>query len=128
MPRTSFDHSPKGNAVSNVRSEEKGDVLVVYFNDAKILDEAKIQQIGTELMQKVTDAASQKLLLNFLGVSFMSSAMIGKVILLNKKCKAAEVKLKICDISDNVMEVFKLMRLNKILDIQKNEEKALKKF
>ncbi len=114
--------------MSNVRSEEKGDVLVVYFNDAKILDEAKIQQIGTELMQKVTDAASQKLLLNFLGVSFMSSAMIGKVILLNKKCKAAEVKLKICDISDNVMEVFKLMRLNKILDIQKNEEKALKKF
>lgn len=114
--------------MSNVRSEEKGDVLVVYFNDAKILDEAKIQQIGTELMQKVTDAASQKLLLNFLGVSFMSSAMIGKVILLNKKCKAAEVKLKLCDISDNVMEVFKLMRLNKILDIQKNEEKALKKF
>jgi len=111
-----------------VRSEEKGDVLVVYFNDAKILDEAKIQQIGTELMQKVTDATSQKLLLNFLGVSFMSSAMIGKVILLNKKCKAAEVKLKLCDISNNVMEVFKLMRLNKILDIQKNEEKALKKF
>ncbi len=114
--------------MSNVRSEEKGDVLVVYFNDAKILDEAKIQQIGTELMQKVTDAASQKLLLNFLGVSFMSSAMIGTVILLNKKCKSAEVKLKLCDISDNVMEVFKLMRLNKILDIQKNEEKALKKF
>ena len=115
--------------MSNVRSEEKGDVLVVYFNDAKILDEAKIQQIGTELMQKVADATvSQKLLLNFLGVSFMSSAMIGKVILVNKKCKSAEVKLKLCDISDNVMEVFKLMRLNKILDIQKNEEKALKKF
>ena len=58
----------------------------------------------------------------------MSSAMIGKVILLNKKCKGAKVNLKLCEISDNVMEVFKLMRLNKILDIQKSEEKALAAF
>jgi anti-sigma B factor antagonist len=33
-----------------------------------------------------------------------------------------------CNISDNVMEVFKLMRLNKILDLQPNEEKALASY
>jgi len=114
--------------VANLRSEEKGEVLVVYFNDAKILDEAKIQQIGNELMEKVSEAPNAKLLLNFTNVTFMSSAMIGKIILLNKKCKASKVNLKLCDISDNVMEVFKLMRLNKILDIQKSEEKGLAAF
>lgn len=114
--------------VANLRSEEKGEILVVYFNDAKILDEAKIQQIGNELMEKVGEAPNAKLLLNFSNVTFMSSAMIGKVILLNKKSKGAKVNLKLCEISDNVMEVFKLMRLNKILDIQKSEEKALAAF
>lgn len=111
-----------------LNSEEKGDVLVVYFNDTKILDEAKIQQIGKELMEKVAQAASKKLLLNFQSVTFMSSAMIGKLILVNKKCKAEDIKLKMCNISENVMEVFKLMRLNKILDLQTSEEKALASY
>jgi anti-sigma B factor antagonist len=124
-------HATRGariTAVSALRSEEKGEVLVVYFNDTKILDEAKIQQIGKELMEKVTEAANKKLLLNFETVTFMSSAMIGKLILLNKKCKGDDIKLKMCNISDNVMEVFKLMRLNKILDLQTNEEKALASY
>jgi len=114
--------------VSNLRTAENGDVLVVYFNDNKILDETKIQQIHTELSEQLTKVPGGKLLLNFDNVSFMSSAMIGKIILLNKKCKASDVKFKICSISDNVMEVFKLMRLNKVLDIQKDEEKAVASF
>lgn len=114
--------------MSALRSEEIGEVLVVYFSDAKILDEAKIQQIGKELMEQAANATNKKLLLNFEAVSFMSSAMIGKLILVNKKCKTDKIALKMCNISDNVMEVFKLMRLNKILDLQADEEKALASF
>ena len=112
----------------NLRSEEKEEVLVVYFNDAKILDESKIQQIHAELTEKLDEVPAGNLLLNFENVSFMSSAMIGKIILLNKKCKNSEIKFKLCNISDNVLEVFKLMRLNKVLDIQKDEEKAIASF
>lgn len=114
--------------VSSISAEENGDVLVIYFNDNKILDEAKIQQIHNELNEQLGEVRAGKLLLNFERVTFMSSAMIGKIILLNKKCKAADVKFKLCNISENVMEVFKLMRLNKVLDIQKDEEKALASF
>lgn len=116
--------------MSSIRTEENGEVLVVYFNDAKILDEAKIQQIGNDLIEQVgiSAAGTKKMVVNFQNVSFMSSAMIGKIILLNKKSKADGVNLKLCNISDTVMEVFKLMRLNKILDIQKNEEKAIASF
>ena len=108
-------------------SEEDG-VLVAAFTDSNILDEAKIQSIGAELMECIGAASEQKLLLDFEGVSFMSSAMIGKLVLLHKKCKDAEVKLKVCNISDNVMEVFKITRLHKVFDIQKDREKAVKSF
>lgn len=112
-----------------LRTQENDGVLVVYFNETKILDEAKIQKIGAELIEAAGAAASgQRLLLNFTGVGFMSSAMIGKLVLLNKKCKTDGVTLKLCEISGNVSEVFKIMKLNKVFDIYKTEEKALKSF
>jgi len=115
--------------MSSLKSQEIEDVLVVYFTDAKILDEARIAQIGKELMDMATSAATnKKMVLNFQGVQFMSSAMIGKLVLLNKKCKTDEVILKLCNISANVLEVFKITRLNKVFDIYPDEDKAVKSF
>ena len=112
----------------SIKTREEGDVLVAYFTDAKILDEAKIQQIGSELNALVGTTPNGRLLLNFRNVAFMSSAMIGKIILLNNKCKQASVDLRLCDIADSVLEVFKLMRLNRVLNIQKSEEKAIESY
>jgi anti-sigma B factor antagonist len=115
--------------MSSLKSREEEGVLIVNFTDAKILDEARIQQIGAELMEMVTAATqSKKMLLNFQGVQFMSSAMIGKLVLLNKKAKTAEIDLKFCTISPNVLEVFKITRLNKVFKIFADEEKALKSY
>lgn len=115
--------------MSSLKSREEEGTLVVNFTDAKILDEARIQQIGAELMEMATAASQNKrMLLNFAGVQFMSSAMIGKLVLLNKKAKADTINLKFCNISPNVLEVFKITRLNKVFDIQPDEEKALKSF
>jgi anti-sigma B factor antagonist len=112
-----------------LKTIESEGVLVVFFTEAKILDEAKIQKIGTELVEAAAQADSTKrLLLNFKGVAFMSSAMIGKLVLLNKKCKTDGITLKLCEIAGNVAEVFKIMKLNKVFDIYKTQEKALKSF
>jgi anti-sigma B factor antagonist len=112
-----------------LKTQEIEGAQVVYFLEGKILDEAKIQKIGSELMEAADATASTKrLLLNFTGVAFMSSAMIGKLVLLNKKCKTDDISLKLCDISGNVSEVFKIMKLNKVFDIYKTQDKALKSF
>ena len=112
----------------SLQTRDEGNILIVYFTDAKILDEAKIQQVGAELMKCKDQALGGRMLLNFRNVGFMSSAMIGKIILLNSKCKEGKIDLRICEISDNVMEVFKLMRLGKILNIQKTEQAAIESF
>ncbi len=113
----------------SLNSAEVEDVLVVSFADAKILDEARIQQIGKELMELTANAkASQKMVLNFQGVQFMSSAMIGKLVLLNKKAKAEKINLKLCNITPNVLEVFRITRLDKVFDIQQDQEQAIASF
>lgn len=113
---------------TSIWSQTNGEVLIVYFADAKILDDARIQQIGKDLTEMVTKAEHQKMLLNFQNVGFMSSAMIGKLILLSKKCKADAVDLRLCNIMPNIMEVFKIMKLNKVFDIQTDEATAMKAF
>lgn len=109
-------------------SQLNDDVRVFYFQETRILDEATIQQIGRELLAMAAKAESGKLLLNLEEVKFMSSAMLGKLIELNKRCKAEEIDLKLCSISPEIMEIFKMTRLNKVLDIHKNEGKALSSF
>jgi len=106
--------------MSALQVEEKQDVLRVYLTDTKIMDEARIREIGNELMEKADEAAateSKNMLLNFQGVSFMSSAMIGKLVMLNKRAKHNQVNLKFCRISPNLLEVFKVTRLNRVFDI-----------
>lgn len=115
--------------MSLLKTQQVDGTLVVSFNEPQILDEAVIQQIGTELVE-AADAANpgKRMVLNFRGVEFMSSAMIGKLVLLSKKCRKDGVALKLCDISGNVQEVFKIMKLNKVFEIYKTEDKALKAF
>ncbi len=112
-------------AITNQMHEE---ILIVGFTDTKILDSQRIEQVGKELQEIVPQAIHKKLLLNFRGVSFMSSAMITKLVMLNKGCKAQGVALKFCEVSPNVMEVFKITKLNKLFDIQPGEDKALASF
>ncbi|TWU34199.1 STAS domain-containing protein [Novipirellula artificiosorum] len=114
--------------MSAVTSQTNNEILVVGFTDSKILDSQRIEQVGRELQEMIPQAIHKKMLLVFRGVSFMSSAMITKLVMLNKGCKAQGVNLKFCEVSPNVMEVFKITKLNKLFDIQDNEEKAMASF
>ena len=111
-----------------ITTQTKGEILVVGFTDSKILDSQRIDQVGKELQDSIPQAAHKKLLLNFNGVSFMSSAMITKLVMLNKTCKAQGIALKFSDVSPNVLEVFKITKLNKLFDIQDVEDKAIASF
>ena len=106
-----------------LRVKETDDSLRAEITDTKILDEGTILQTGKDLMDLLPRAAGRKYLVNFRHVQFMSSAMIGKLVMLHKKAKADGVDFRLCNITPNVMEVFKLTRLNKIFTIETDEEK-----
>jgi anti-sigma B factor antagonist len=118
---------PEVPPMPELLSQHKDDVLVVQFTSQKILSDVLIAQIGRELLE-LADEANGKMLLDFRGVTFMSSAMIGKIVLLNKKCKTNKTTIKLCNISSSIMEVFEITRLNKIFSIYDSEEDALAAF
>jgi anti-sigma B factor antagonist len=106
--------------------EDVGDIAVVGFVDKKILDEQNIQLIGDDLFRLVDELGRRKILLNFSNVEFMSSAALGKLIKLHQKLAAAGGKLILC--SKSIMEIFELTKLDKMLTIIKDEQKALQSF
>jgi anti-sigma B factor antagonist len=109
--------------------EDAGEVLVVRFNQASILDQSVIDQIGRELDQAALEAAgNRKLLINFQSVEYMSSAMLGKLIQLHRRCKTDKTKLKFCGIAKNPLDVFKITKLDKLFEIHKDAPTALATF
>lgn len=106
--------------------KDAGEVLVVSFKQASILDQAVIDQIGQELGQAGLEASgNRKMLVDFQAVEYMSSAMLGKIVQLHKRCKADKIKLKFCGIAPNPLEVFKITRLDKLFEIHKDAPTAL---
>ncbi len=105
-----------------------GDVTIVRFLDKKILDEAGILELGTELFGLVELENRKSLLLNFAGVEFLSSAALGKLITLDRKVKSNKGRMKMSNIRPEILEVFQITKLNKIFDIRKDESEAVSAF
>ena len=114
---------------SQLQLVDRGEVLTVYFKQSSIIDQLVINKIGEELSEVALEAAgNSKLLLNFQTVKFMASAMLGKLLQLHKRCKNDKIKLKMCGIPPEIMEVFKITQLHKVFDIQKDEPTAIDSF
>ena len=67
-------------------------------------------------------------MLNFSNLQHMSSAVIGKLIALHKLVAEGRGKLKFCCIDENVLQIFRLMKLDKLINIHDTEEDALESF
>jgi anti-anti-sigma factor len=109
-------------------SGSAGEVSMVRFLDRKIIDAANIQELGDELFALVEKEQRKNLLLNFASVEFLSSAALNKLIILDKKVKAATGKMRLCNLKPEIYEVFAITRLNQLFDIKNTEAEALAAF
>ncbi|MCL4193162.1 MAG: STAS domain-containing protein [Thermoguttaceae bacterium] len=105
-----------------------GDITVVRFGDHRILDEVAIDKIGEELYAVASQEKCQKLLLNFAGVERLSTLMLGKLLMLNRKMQSKGGQLKLCDVDPQVRDVLASTRLDQILEICESEADARRSF
>jgi anti-sigma B factor antagonist len=104
------------------------DVVVVSLTDARIIEEDVIQEVGEQLYSLVDDQGHSRLLLNFSNVMYLSSAALGKLIQLKKKVGNVKGTMKLCCINPDLLEVFKITRLDQVFPIFKDEQSALDSF
>jgi anti-sigma B factor antagonist len=97
-----------------------GDVTVVHFTDARMLDEETVQSVAEELFSLV-DENYKKLLLNFSNVEYMSSAALGQLINLHKRLVADHGRLVLCGMSPQIYEIFEITKLDRIFKIRRGD-------
>lgn len=113
---------------SAVLIQHMGDVRIIEFIESAILDQLKIDRIHQELQTIIEKCGLPKIILSFENVQHVSSAMLGVLMSLNKQIKAGGGELRLVGINGNIMEVFKLTRLDKLLGIYKTVDQAMVKF
>jgi len=108
-------------------STEDG-VLAAEFLDPKLNDEQISHEIGAELLRKITDEGHKRMLLNLENVAFMSSIMVGQLMMLDNKCRAAGVKLVMCNVTPLIQKIFNIVRLEEFIKIFPDKQSALASF
>jgi anti-anti-sigma factor len=112
----------------SLSSFTKDGILTIVFDDARILDESRLEQLSNDLLELLNKTTEERVILDFRNVKFMSSAMLGKLVQLHKKSQEFKVKLKLCAIDPDIRQVFKITRLDKVFDIETDEAAARAAF
>jgi anti-anti-sigma factor len=105
----------------NFRVGEQGDVIVVRLGEDSVCDDLAVNGIIDRLYRVAERADCRRLVVNFAGVTRISSVMLGKLLVLRKKMEAEQRKLTLCQVEPQVQEVFAKTRLDQILDIRDSE-------
>ena len=126
-PQSTAIYSAWGAAMS-LTSYTKDGILTIIFEDARILDETKLEELGRDLLELLNKTTEERVVLDFRNVKFMSSSMLGKLVQLHKKAAEFKVKMKLCAIDTEIRQVFKITKLDKLFEIEPDEAAARAAF
>ena len=105
---------------------EYGTQTVVSFYTPTLMNAAEVERVRADLLRLVDEGKRTRLILDFRRVQFFSSQVIGVLLTLNKKLVAAGGGgLVLCGVSDRLMELLKISRLDRLLSIKATRKEAL---
>jgi anti-sigma B factor antagonist len=111
-----------------LRIDQLDDITFVRFRDSRISNLVEIQELGEELYRLIEPKVRRKLVLDFAGVEFFSSAAIGKLISLSGKLRAHGGGMKLCNVRPEILGVFHVCQLDRVFDIRQDEADATTSF
>ena len=123
------DQSPgRIPSYQNLDITKVADVTVVRFRNRRIVKDNEIQEFGNEIFSLVENDKPEKLLLNFSTVEFLGSPALGWLIALERKVKAQGGSLKVSNLPPSISEIFAIVKLHRLIDVQEDEAIALAAF
>jgi anti-sigma B factor antagonist len=82
----------------------------------------------SSLVQGELDRGRRNVVFNLAGVGFIDSFGVGEILASFKSIQDLGGKLKLCEISDKLLLIFRITMLDKVLDIRENCGRALDSF
>jgi anti-sigma B factor antagonist len=104
---------------SNIKVEYGMGITFVTFNDMCIVEADQIEKLKSLFMPIIEKTKQGKLVLNFSNVQSLSSASLGLLVIIHKKIREQGGNLELCNLSQNILKVFKITQLTKVFNISK---------
>lgn len=98
---------------------------VATFIDEKILEEQDIRALQDSIISVIEQGEKVNLILDFVNVTFLSSAVLGMLIRVSKRVYENDGQLRLCNITPKIYEIFKITRLTRIFDIYPDIEESI---
>jgi anti-anti-sigma factor len=104
-----------------MRLETAGDVLVVVLEGR--LDSSNSKEVEQELMQAIE--GRHAVVIDFAGLSYISSAGLRVILLVGKRMRAARGRLALCSLPSTIREVFEISGFLSIFDVHDGRDEAV---
>ncbi|BDU49976.1 STAS domain-containing protein [Haliovirga abyssi] len=105
--------------------KEKGDILFIKLTDSIVIN--NIELFEREVYSILSDKKFN-IIVDISKSEFIISQGLGILIKLNKKCKDNGGKIVIMNPNDRLKRILKVVHMDKIIDVEFNEENAIKKM
>jgi anti-sigma B factor antagonist len=106
--------------------KKSGDMAIVEIlkQEITMYEIDKVKKEFSDIIEK----DSKNILVNFKKLEFISSLVIAALVYLHKKAKENNGKLKFCELTPKVKEIFEVTDLDKVFDVYPTESAAIAKF
>jgi anti-sigma B factor antagonist len=109
-----------------INIEQSDDVVIVTFNIASISSVSDIERIAAQLRDFVDRFRPQRIVVDFTGVKFFSSQMLGLLVDIWKRLKDNDGLVAISGINPGLTRVFKITNLDKLFKFYPDLNSAVK--
>jgi anti-sigma B factor antagonist len=110
-----------------LKTEKINNIIVVKFNNSDRFN-ALITEPVKEELKNLFNKPETKLALSLDGIKFIDSTGFGVFLSIMKTANNTHGKFKICDISPEVMELFKLLQLQNVFELYDQLDDCLESF
>lgn len=105
-----------------VETQREGDILV--FKPKSRISGLEAKEFQQVLSKGITDE-DLYVVINFAGVSFISSAGLRAILFAGKSLSQRKGKLALCSFPDSIKEIFAISGFNRILSIYETQQEAV---
>jgi anti-sigma B factor antagonist len=113
-------------ASTHIDVREVDGVKVIRFHDRQLFDERTVREVSDQIGAALpNDGSPIKLVLDFTDVALISSSLLSKLILLQRRVDASQGKLRLCEMSGVVQSVFRTSNLDRLFTIERDQRAAL---
>lgn len=110
--------------IAGLKELTKNGVLILKISGR--LDAITTPSIEKKVFEHIHNGQT-KLIIDFSELDYLSSAGMRMLLSMTKKLKNVG-KLVLCSVNDNVLDVLKMSGFDRVLEMETNEESALRKF